>query len=95
MATETKSFLNKKTIRDCSPIWEHLKKHGHCKIAIDPAQRESIIKGVINKKDRDPVFKLEIAEKNQRASLRIRRDVRFVTFTLVLRDGTRLRSSVL
>lgn len=92
---DIKTFLDEPYRKDYTPIWEAIKKHGRCKVAIIPAKREEIIRGVINKKDRDPAFKLELAEQNRRTFLRIKRETKFVTFTLIYWDSTRLRKDVL
>lgn len=94
--TQTQTFLNQRIIRNCGPIWEHIKKHGHCKIAVDPSQAQSIVKSVINKKNRDYVWSLQLAEENKRSHLKIENQHnKILIFTLVISEGTRLRSKVL
>jgi hypothetical protein len=49
-----------------SQIWETLKKKRHITLAIPIPLQKRVIRGVINLKDRDIVFKLEAAEAKKR-----------------------------
>ena len=49
-----------------APIWEILKRDGHVKLAVPKPLHERVWKGLINLKDRDPVFKLEADIKKKR-----------------------------
>lgn len=51
--------------RKYSDIWEALKKQSHVTLAVPIPLHARVIKGVINMKDRDAVFKFECSEKKR------------------------------
>lgn len=53
-----------------SPIWDKLKKDKHVTLAIAKPLQPRVIRGVINLKDRDTVFKLQAAEEKKRYIIR-------------------------
>lgn len=52
-----------------SPIWEQLKEKHSVVLAVPVPLHARVIKGLINCKDRDPVFKLMALEKKKRYRL--------------------------
>lgn len=53
-----------------SPLWDKLKKDKHVTVAIAVPLQKRVIRGVINLKDRDRVFKLQAAEEKKRYIIR-------------------------
>lgn len=49
-----------------SPLWDALKDKGHVTTAIPIPLQKRVIRGLINLKDRDRVFKLQAAEDKKR-----------------------------
>lgn len=49
-----------------APIWDKLKEEGHVTLAIPVPLQKRVIRGVINCKDRDSVFKLVASEAKKR-----------------------------
>lgn len=51
--------------RKYSDIWEALKAQSHVTLAVPIPLHKRVIKGVINTKDRDVIFKFECSEKKR------------------------------
>lgn len=49
-----------------APLWDALKKDGHVTTAIPIPLQKRVIRGLINIKDRDRVFKLQASEAKKR-----------------------------
>lgn len=62
-----------------APIWDKLKQDRHVTTAIPVPLQKRVIRGLINLKDRDTVFKFKAAEEKKRYI------IRYVT------DGARVR----
>jgi hypothetical protein len=63
-------------------IWEALKKHKICVVAVNPALHERIIHAVINKKYYDEGYKLVLLEKGKRSKLTYKCTKTQIHFTL-------------
>lgn len=78
-------------MRKYQPIWEQLKQVNTVSIAADPCLHDRIAKGVKKEKDKDLGWRLLHAEQGKKSKLKIDKEGKAVTFTLV--DCTPLKLS--
>lgn len=70
-------------------IWENLKLHNTCKVAIPTGVQKRVIKGVIHSKDHDAIRKLEMNSIRKKEKITYVTDGPMVTFTLTQYDNLR------